>query len=189
MSEARDDRHQERQRLVDSIRVAFPVIPVPVSSELVAETPYRDFEREYVKRFLSGRSWDQITLHDLNHVYEGDASAILSFCSDKAFNYYFPSFLILGLTDLENADLKFTSTIYKFTLNSERDKELYGRNMRRIMSFSKPQLEIIRDVFSFVSATEPDELPSWEAEPAIQTIESLLERQVDLTAKEEWSRS
>ena len=39
MSEARDDRHQERQRLVDSIRVAFPVIPVPVSSELVAETP------------------------------------------------------------------------------------------------------------------------------------------------------
>jgi hypothetical protein len=162
-------------QLIQRVQNAFPAIPVPSDSEIVPHTTHLDLEREAIKKFLSGKTWRTLTLDRLKNDYDGDASAILSLVSHKAFHYYFPAFLMTGLTDIERSDMIFDCTIYTFFPDA-KDKELKEWRFERICLFSKEQLGVTADVFTFLSLEEPNYVPAWDIEPAIGTIQRHLGR-------------
>lgn len=101
--------------LIRKIENAFPLMPLP--KVLAGErTPYYD-EYSYVEDFFLDRKWNAFSMKDLWEVYEGDPSAIPSFMSDEALIYYLPGFLLITITDYEEADLLVDSVVNALTVN------------------------------------------------------------------------
>lgn len=100
---------------IEQIVAAFSDGPSPAEDEIVSRSsfPY-DPERDQIRKFLSGKRWTELSIEKLDS-YIGDASAILSFLTPKAFSYYLPAFLTVSLTDYMRADAIVYSTFRRFS--------------------------------------------------------------------------
>ncbi len=126
---------------VEQVAAAFNDGPAPAEDEIVSRSsfPY-DPEREQIRKFLSGKRWTELSIDELDR-YIGDASAILSFLTPKAFSYYLPAFLTVSLTDYARADAIVYSTLWRFTLFS--DPGFAELQAGWIGGLSTPQLEAV----------------------------------------------
>ena len=170
MNEEGEDDLECRAAIEARVRSAFPVDPIPSSSELIEKSEFRDLESEEIGLFLSGMSWADLTLNKL-FSYKGDASAILALISREAFKYYFPAFLLMGLKEHDDAGRVFTTAIDAFLPSFRKDRQLDKWIFSRTSAFSKVQLETSRDAFEFIKLHDSDFLEVEEIDGANQTIE------------------
>jgi hypothetical protein len=82
--------------VVDLIRNAFPVRPIPDAATVVEET----YCVEHLHELLAGRPWDEPTVRDYRMCDDG-----FSLLTVTGLNYYLPGYLIAKIEDPESADI------------------------------------------------------------------------------------
>ncbi|NOZ85134.1 MAG: hypothetical protein GXP49_02495 [Deltaproteobacteria bacterium] len=98
--------------------------------------------------FFRGKTWHEITLKLLQDEYNCDGSACLAFMSPEAFRYYLPAYMIIGVTEYEEADLIGDAAIY--ALSPPQDNGLIESWSQKISVFSEKQKEIIAKFLQFM---------------------------------------
>ena len=95
---------------------AFPQSLV-LSEDEIRPTPHTgiNLEADQVARYFAGKTWDQVTLADLDQNYVGDASACLGFMTSQAFRYFLPAYLCECVRWLYEADVTFDTTLRRLT--------------------------------------------------------------------------
>lgn len=157
------------------IRQVFPLKPVPRDDEIVTSTFHLDLERDAIKKFLRGKSWEMLTFDTLVHKYRGDDSAILAFSSEIGFLYYFPAFLMLTLNEFATSEwMNAYSSIYAFTHYWHKTKMRQPHEIVRINQFSDQQLKVTREVFEFVKLEDAHDVAADEIQKAIEVVNYLL---------------
>ena len=133
MKQRSPDYAFRRSELESQIGQLFPMKPVPGENETVPYTRHLDLERNAIRAFLNGKSWDLLTLDALVNGYRGDASAILNFASTIGFLYYYPAFLLHTLNDFTTCGRMSThSSFYAFTNYERKAKARLLGEMGRI---------------------------------------------------------
>jgi hypothetical protein len=93
------------ERAVARVRAAFDHVPYPGDNAIVPKKPYRDLESEEIAAFLKGKHWHELNVGMLRGEYDGDKSAILTFVTPEAFQFYLPGFLIMFLKEFDETDV------------------------------------------------------------------------------------
>lgn len=82
--------------VVNRIRSAFPVQPVPAPSVVVEDT----YCVEHLHEILAGRPWDEPTVRDFRRCDDG-----FSLLTVTGLHYYLPGYLVAEIDDPETADI------------------------------------------------------------------------------------
>jgi hypothetical protein len=164
---------KKHQLLLQSkIQTEFPNEPTMHSSEIMGQTRFFSLEADNIAKFLSGKRWQSIDLDCLSS-YRGDTSAFLNFISDKAYLYFFPAFLMIGLKEYSEANLEFNSVLFQFRPPDDEEK-IDNRFERRVKQFTSDQLKLIHEVFCFIQNNFSDEYEAKEIAIAKKVIDSVL---------------
>ncbi|TWT64952.1 hypothetical protein Pan14r_54540 [Crateriforma conspicua] len=86
----------ELMEVVDQIRNAFPVHPIPTSEAAIEDT----YCVEHLHEILAGRPWDEPTVQDYRMCDDG-----FSLLTVAGLGYYLPGYLIAKIDDPETADI------------------------------------------------------------------------------------
>ena len=131
--------------LRDMIRSSFS-IPEHSKDKLIITGRSSSLEALGVQKFFFEKHWSQISLYDLKDIYNGDASACLSFMSDEGALYYLPTFLLAVLEDACIADV-ITDSLVSFLAFSESNKERF-ETWSEALTYNK--IQVVRDFLNYI---------------------------------------
>jgi len=139
---------------LNALRNAFPLEPIPKSSELT-ESFGADVDDDL--SVLRGRSWDALAPQDFRFHFE-----VVCWLSPKAFRYYLPSIIKCSLEELDSDNsLSETELVVDYTLRmlvKAESEKIENRCQSIWNSFSADQMMVVRRWIE-VLATCPDALP------------------------------
>jgi|GEM_PF-3351594 len=132
------------EQLIEDIKRAFPIRPVPNRVWLVIDGSPESYE---VSHNYDGVAWDQLTEEDLNTKLQGDLNAL----SPAGIRYYLPAFLVNSLTSIESAD----GAVLVFTLSGRISEKHRDRIRERASELSAEQIELLIRVIREVEKKRP----------------------------------
>jgi len=133
-----------REQLIEDIKRAFPVKPVPNRVWLVVDGSPESYE---VSLNFEDVAWDQLTEDDLNTKLQSDLIAM----SPIGIRYYLPAYLINSLTSVESAD----SAVSIFTLVGRISDKHRDRIRESASELSAEQIDLVIQVIREVEKDRP----------------------------------
>ncbi|MBU9387923.1 DUF6714 family protein [Burkholderia multivorans] len=105
-----------------------------------------------VEDFFRRRRRFDVTLGDLNNVYEHDPSACLGFMLPRAFAFFLPAFMKISILDYEEADVISDTVVYRLC---DMAKGRADDNPSAVLSsYTHEQLEVIPNFLLEMSRIE-----------------------------------
>lgn len=147
---------------------AFAQIPYPGDNYIVDNYPWDDSERNAVLEYFIGKSWGDINYKRLNHDYEMDPSACLSFMSDQAYRYYLPAFLLLCLESYDEADIIVNNVIYSLSPPEDSHSNAMKKFLSRMSEFTLEQKTSIRSFLEYIQELHGNDFPKNEPASALK---------------------
>lgn len=144
------------ENLIRRLEMEFGNIELPRENQiLLSTTKANDVEAGNVKEFFSGKRWNEITLDQLFDQYKSDPSASLLFMSPIAFRYYLPLFIKICISDYDDADLIYETTIWRLLpskshLSSHEFNKLYDE-------YDLEKKSLIADILQYLSVAHIDD--------------------------------
>lgn len=153
------------------IREAFANVQYPGDDEIVPRKPNLDLEADAIRDYLKGKHWSTLTAEAIWRDYKGDPSALLTFMTPKAFQFYWPGFLLICLNEPGAADIIADSVFTKFLppLNAEPDLLIFREERRSLLTME--QLKVTYGVFLACRELYPGDSA---LEEAIAVLEGIL---------------
>ncbi|MCO8592615.1 DUF6714 family protein [Burkholderia multivorans] len=109
-------------------------------------------EPRAVEAFFRGRRRFDVTLGDLNNVYEHDPSACLGFMLPRAFAFFLPVFMKISIIDYEEADVISDAVVRRMY---DMAKDRADDNLSAVLSsYTREQLETILNFLLEMSRIE-----------------------------------
>jgi hypothetical protein len=138
----------EKERLADSIRLAFPLPEAP--RPLIRDNaPKDDFYADIV-RAVGSRKWDGISISDWRGIGVG-MSVVMLYITEPALAYFLPSLMISGI---ENDDLEYA--IEALLPTNQRWEPGGARWEAFIGVLGVKQRVAIREFLEYTVLTEPE---------------------------------
>lgn len=123
--------------LRDQIEQAFARVPHPGDENIVGQGEIDDPETEQIKKVLSGRKWQDVSL-DVIHTELNQG--FIWFLTPKALQFYLPSLLTIALD--EDGVWQTGSTLIML-LSPEPEGALSRANVRRLLDLNAEQTEVV----------------------------------------------
>ncbi|WP_423393392.1 DUF6714 family protein [Burkholderia sp. LMG 21824] len=109
-------------------------------------------EAQDVEAFFRGRRRFDVSLRDLDNVYEHDPSACLGFMLPKAFAFFLPIFMKISIVDYDDADVIPDTVVYRMC---DMAKGRADDNLSAILSsYTREQLGLVLDFLGEMSRIE-----------------------------------
>lgn len=109
-------------------------------------------EARDVEVFFRGRRRFDVSLSDLNNVYEHDPSACLGFMLPRAFAFFLPLFMKISIVDYDEADVIPDTVVYRLC---DMAKGRADDNLSAVLlSYTREQLDLVLDFLSEMSRVE-----------------------------------
>ncbi|WP_163012884.1 DUF6714 family protein [Burkholderia stabilis] len=109
-------------------------------------------EARDVEDFFRGRRRFDVSLSDLDNVYEHDPSACLGFMLPMAFAFFLPLFMKISIVDYDKSDVIPDAVVYRLC---DMAKGRAGENLLAILSsYTCEQLDLILDFLDEMSRIE-----------------------------------
>ncbi|MEQ2052752.1 DUF6714 family protein [Burkholderia multivorans] len=112
----------------------------------------RRVEPRDVEAFFRKRRRFDVSLGDLNNVYEHDPSTCLGFMLPRAFAFFLPVFMKISIIDYERADVIPDAVVYRLC---DMAKDRADDNLSAVLSsYTHEQLEMVLNFLLEMSRTE-----------------------------------
>lgn len=109
-------------------------------------------EARDVEDFFRWRRRFDVSLGDLNNVYEHDPSACLGFMLPRAFAFFLPTFMKISIIDYDEADVIPDTVVYRLC---DMAKGCADDNLSAILSnYTREQLDLILNFLREMSRVE-----------------------------------
>ncbi len=160
------------ETVYEKIHESFDNIPYPGDKNIGAHPPGVCLETDAVVEFFHGKQWQDITLEELQEGYKGDASACLDFMTPDAYRFYVPAYMLIALSNYNDADVIADTAINSFIPPDESSDDMYQWWEQRIGGFLLEQREAIIAFLEYMQDAHAEDYPIHSPAEALEALKS-----------------
>lgn len=143
----------------EKINKAFDSAVYPGDKNIGDQPPGVCLETDAIVEFFHGKQWQDITLEELQEGYKGDASACLAFMTPEAYRFYVPAYMLIALSNYNEADVTADTAINSFIPPDESSADMYQWWEQRVGGFPPEQRETIIAFLEYMQGAHAEDYP------------------------------